>query len=52
MLRTGLRYRDADVLDGFKLTAEESEALLTGDEEKMYRLLNDMEYLDTLIDRE
>jgi hypothetical protein len=43
-LRTGLRNQDPKVLVGFDLTAEESEALLAGDEEKIYRLLNDTQY--------
>jgi hypothetical protein len=40
----GLRRQDPSVLVSFALTDEESEALLTGDEAKIYRLLGDTQY--------
>ncbi|MDT3398079.1 hypothetical protein RKE29_15755 [Streptomyces sp. B1866] len=43
-LRAGLRDGDPRVLAGYTLAEEESSALLSGDENALYRLLDDRKY--------
>jgi len=43
-VRKGLRERDRSALTGFDLTKQEIEALFQGDEEAIYRLIDDTDY--------